>query len=485
MSCVGRKAYFLAVILTGGLLGGCSTTPVDQASDPGSAACLARFVATDRLVARAGLRDEGEGRVPGFPYLRSNRLLASFGEELEDPARFAVWIAALGELDAAARSLELRNLAATSGVSSSVDEAQLGRCRSALIERDLRDPLRREALREAAVVADDYHLMARIAGLYPLATPFIGRGVRRWQEEARTIFATPLAQLPVRGTLQRWSAGAAAALPAQEIRALVERSRDTLGIPDPTAADAQRLLAAFAPIWEIDVVDENDRIGKVRRWPQLAVDPDEPQEYRLLTQTRHGDQVLLQLVYVIWLPARPGSDIYAGALDGLIWRVTLDVNGEPLLYDSIHNCGCYHLFFSRPGLRLRSDLPTRNFEPPLLAQSAPDQQQVIRISHGRHYIERVYQDQGERPVRGLKAVPYQQLRALPGEQGGGSLFGRYGLVPGSERGERFLLWPAGIRSAGAMRQWGRHPVAFLGRRHFDDPWLIDELFTRENHDAQR
>jgi len=77
--------------------------------------------------------------VPGFPYLRSNRLLASFAEELEDPARFAVWIAALGELDAAARSLELRNLAATSGVSSSVDEAQLDRCRSALIERDQRE----------------------------------------------------------------------------------------------------------------------------------------------------------------------------------------------------------------------------------------------------------------------------------------------------------------------------------------------------------
>jgi len=50
-------------------------------------------------------------------------------------------------------------------------------------------------------------------------------------------------------------------------------------------------------------------------------------------------------------------------------------------------------------------------------------------------------------------------------------------VHGSERGERFILWPMGIRSPGAMRQWGRHAVAFVGRRHFDDPFLISSLFS--------
>jgi len=29
-----------------------------------------------------------------------------------------------------------------------------------------------------------------------------------------------------------------------------------------------------------------------------------------------------------------------------------------------------------------------------------------------------------------------------------------------------------------MRQWGRQPTAFVGRRHFDDPHLIDTLFRR-------
>jgi hypothetical protein len=73
---------------------------------------------------------------------------------------------------------------------------------------------------------------------------------------------------------------------------------------------------------------------------------------------------------------------------------------------------------------------------------------------------------------------YVSLLALPGADGHHSFFGNHGLVAGSERPERFILWPMGIRSPGAMRQWGRHAVAFVGRRHFDDPDLIPSLFER-------
>ena len=43
--------------------------------------------------------------------------------------------------------------------------------------------------------------------------------------------------------------------------------------------------------------------------------------------------------------------------------------------------------------------------------------------------------------------------------------------------ERFILWPTGVLSSGAMRQWGRHSVAFAGRRHFDDPFFMDRMFV--------
>jgi len=55
--------------------------------------------------------------------------------------------------------------------------------------------------------------------------------------------------------------------------------------------------------------------------------------------------------------------------------------------------------------------------------------------------------------------------------------GSFGLVAGSERPERFLFWPMGIASAGAMRQWGRHATAFVGRRHFDDADLLEKRFA--------
>ena len=57
-----------------------------------------------------------------------------------------------------------------------------------------------------------------------------------------------------------------------------------------------------------------------------------------------------------------------------------------------------------------------------------------------------------------------------------SLFRGDGIVAGSERGERWLFWPMGIREPGAMRQWGRHATAFVGRRHFDDPGLLARYF---------
>jgi hypothetical protein len=52
-----------------------------------------------------------------------------------------------------------------------------------------------------------------------------------------------------------------------------------------------------------------------------------------------------------------------------------------------------------------------------------------------------------------------------------------GVVPGSERGERWLFWPMGVPEPGAMRQWGRHATAFVGRRHFDDPAFLERYFS--------
>jgi hypothetical protein len=76
-------------------------------------------------------------------------------------------------------------------------------------------------------------------------------------------------------------------------------------------------------------------------------------------------------------------------------------------------------------------------------------------------------------------VDYGQLRSLPRHQDGrASMFDQDGLGIGTERLERFILWPTGVLSPGAMRQWGRHAVAFVGIRHFDDPFFMEKFFIK-------
>jgi hypothetical protein len=358
---------------------------------------------------------------------------------------------------------------------------ELDRCRARLLATDLAQAERRAALRDAARVPDDYVTWWRVAGLYPLTAPIVSANIAVWHAENRDTFATPLTALPVAGDLVRWAPPPGTALDAAQVREILQRSRDPLGIPLPAPADLDRLFDTYAPAWEVDVTDADDRIGMLRWDNGPVVDTARPTLYRKVSHTRFGDQVLLQLNYIVWFPARSGNDLYAGRLDGISWRVTLGPDGEPWLYDAMHNCGCYHEFFPSRHLRLRGDLPTGYFEPPLLPQPAPEHQPlVLRIAHHIHFIQRLYHDasppESQPSAQPMAWEEYDTLRSLPTDGGYHSLFGEHGLIPGTERRERFILWPMGIRSPGAMRQWGHHATAFVGRRHFDDPYLIESLF---------
>ena len=56
------------------------------------------------------------------------------------------------------------------------------------------------------------------------------------------------------------------------------------------------------------------------------------------------------------------------------------------------------------------------------------------------------------------------------------------LIPVPRGGFRYerpnldLFRPMGVPEPGAMRQWGRHATAFVGRRHFDDADLFEKYF---------
>ncbi|MBK8116384.1 MAG: hypothetical protein IPK44_18760 [Candidatus Accumulibacter sp.] len=53
-----------------------------------------------------------------------------------------------------------------------------------------------------------------------------------------------------------------------------------------------------------------------------------------------------------------------------------------------------------------------------------------------------------------------------------------GLVAGSERLERFSSGQWGYAARADARNGGRQATAFVGRRHFDDPALLDRYFER-------
>lgn len=151
------------------LPGGCATLERPARLPPAEAACFELFEEVDTQIGRAGLRDEGVSPEAGFPYVRSNRLLAALAEKADEGAGLDSWLQHLGDLDARARGLELQRYdKAIGGLTTAALTERLARCREDLLAKDRQDPARLARLREASEVADDYVLWWRVAGLYPL-----------------------------------------------------------------------------------------------------------------------------------------------------------------------------------------------------------------------------------------------------------------------------------------------------------------------------
>lgn len=457
-------------------LTGCAALPPEI---PAAAECRANYLGLDGQVAAAGVRNGGSYAIPGFPYMRANRFLASFRDEADGP-QFDAWVGHLRALDLAARESELRNL----GWEHPAEELRhLDRCGRDWAARDLADPRRRAALREAAAVPDDYELLYRLLGFYPVAVPLLNLGIDGYHDEVRTDYARPLAELGSPGPLVLWRPAAARPRAADAAQLVAAARRDALGIPQLGAEQWRTLAHAHAPTWQVETGGAFDRIGA----PALAdgapaFDASRPVTYFLPAYTRYAGRVLPQLVYVAWFSERPKDgwiDSYAGALDGVVWRVTLDVDGTPLLYDTIHPCGCFHYYYTAKPLERR---PQGGFwdEPQLFPQGrAPDEPFAIRVQSRTHFVRRLVplDEAASDEMRAYAIADYDELLSLPDGRGGRrSLFCEDGLVCGTGRLERFWLWPTGVKSPGGMRQWGRHATSFVGRSHFDDAHLLDWLF---------
>ena len=473
--------------------------------------CTAFLQKFDRIVSHTATGDAQAILVAGFPYLRTNRFLVSFREQELGQPGLRQWLEMMHQLDLQAREIEWSHLdaewqafvAAAKPVvmgNSSTMEA-VSQCGHYLLTKDLADPDRLKALGDVVQVADDYQDWERIMGLYSLTRYAALAGIEKLAEVTHERYRSRLDELLPTATRKLFTPQATNFLDTDQLRRLMQNvTRNPLQIPLPSKEQATLLLQHYAPVWVPGQATENDRMGKpgwLAEQPWPYVDTHQPVTYTLLSHTRFHGEILLQLVYTIWFPERTAEsaiDSLAGHLDGVTWRVTLNPQGQPLIYDSMHNCGCYHLFFPAIGSGLAP--VAANTDPVIVEERALVPQQVaalqpgerihLYITAGAHDLVRVLaRKQVQRPEQRSEQLSasyvledYTELRSLPTESGvRRSLFDLDGLVPGTERLESLYLWPMGVLRPGAMRQWGHHATAFVGRRHFDQPDLMERYFV--------
>ena len=458
--------------------------------------CIKLMDITEQGISKAGVIDRQDFRIPKYPYLRINRFLSSYRNEVQNH-KFSSWVGLLQQLGIIGWEIELKNLPRQDKIKLDKLAAdlfpkipsvlsKLAYC-SDILRDELSLEANRHALKLSAIVPSVYNTWQQILGLYPLTAIAFRIGISRWHQETLAIFNSPLASLPVEGKLVVYAPDNNLTKHSLEsVSDILQKSaKNPLHIPLPTESQQQVLFARFAPSFEIDVVSENDKMG-APYWGehgQVLIDTQKPTIYQQISHTRINDKTLLQLNYMFWFPSRPKSwsmDLLGGHLDGIIWRVTLNTDGNPLIFDTIHSCGCYHLFFTSQYIQVAksSSLYTEPFFSPQKMTVSKDQEFVIRISSNNHAIQKIY----IAPASSKQKQLYQfdsadNLRSITLANGQNrSLYNQAGFITGTERGERYLFWPMGIPNPGAMRQWGHHATAFVGRRHFDDARLFEENF---------
>ena len=488
-----RNTLLLSILLS--LLSACSAVKPPQqvhleAADTGLRDCAHWFNRLDDAVERSGVGDFGARRVEGFPYLRVDRFSVAFRAAVPEDARVGeALVERMRGLDSIGRGFEIANLPQAEVAVLDADRAELSRrlqrCAERLASADFAGEPVPQALLQRLRVDDDYSNTARAIGLYELTRLPFHAGVRAWQDRARETIERTREGEPPQQPLSRYRPPAISTYTREQVTTLLAEAADhPLGILEPSREQFDRLFATYAPVLEIETGDDYDRFGRPV-WGEDGlpwIDTDIPTLYRRLEHTRVGGRTLVQLVYVAWFPERPREqsfDLLAGRLDGLVWRVTLAADGAPVLFDSIHPCGCYHQFIPTPRAQ---PIPAPEgagewaFVPADLPDVRPDQRVVVGLQTRTRYLRDV-RTSTDRSGQSYQFADYDELRSLPLPEGGRrSLFGADGLVPGTERGERYFFWPMGISSAGAMRQAGSQATAFVGRRHFDDPDLIEKRF---------
>lgn len=472
-----KLAFIVSLMVT---LSGCSTLtttrlenglPEKVQQEP----CLAALVSLDNL----GLESAGTlvgNRIFGLPWLRHNRLITYDINLQKDTPLSPNLSKHLSRMSLLAKQGLMHELATASDIQKRqwqkrfqiIDstESFIAKCSERLIALQLQSPSKTLSTLTAIPSDNDYSTLARVAGLYPIATIPFRLGVVKEQEQ----LAKDWGQINDKDWFAyQTNISSSANLPAK----------------------SSELLSRHAPLWIIESQSAANLPG-APYWEgeALKVDTQKPTVYSFISEARRGEQSVTQLNYVIWFTERPRLkrlDWVAGQHDAVVFRVNLNTKDEVIAYDSIHLCGCWYRFFVSESWPLKRSNSYWNEPVSIQTVSLPSKtspQMAVYLQADTHqiqYIQPLEKLLKEQPkftkttFRNYQLQPYSQLLGLPSESGVRPVFNKKGYISNSVRPERWLFWPMGVKNPGALRRFGDHAMSFIGRRYFDDPNLLSHF----------
>jgi hypothetical protein len=464
------------------LLAGCAAQERPAAEDPFTGwnkdfrTCRAEYAEIDAKVAAAGVGEAGYYRVPGYPYLRTDRTLASFAHEVKSLEEVAGWVRRMREADQEAREFEYINL----GMSKQDAANQRYRfinCGRVLAGIEFIDePKAFARLLELAQPEDEYSAARRLLGFHALTAPLMRARIDARAQALAAAYTVPVEALPTPAPLTLWKPQPEADLTLIPIQSKYSLP-DELGYPGMTESQWRALAEHHAPLLWIETASDSDRLAAPQLTPAGATaNPELPRANFYVTFARFGGKPLVQMQYLFWFK---GADDSA-PIDGFIWRVTFDADYQPLIYESVHTSGRDHRWYPVQPLKPRARNGDARGIPVIAPQAAPPLLPTVRIRAGTHEIVRVL-DAGTvtaADTRTYEIRRYEDLFTLPAPGGGTrSLFGPDGLVRGPHADDPIGGFSSGIPKPGALRQLGHHPIAHVGRAHFDEPYLLESVFV--------
>lgn len=436
--------------------------------------CRAEYAEVDARIDAAGVRDAGTYRVPGYPYLRTDRTLASFAHEVKSFDEIGGWVRRMRETDQEAREFEYRNLGMTLQ-ETAIQRDRFLNCGRTLAGFEFVDePAAFAKLLNLVAPQDEYSTARRAMGFYALTAPAVRARIEARQQALDQAYAQGLDQMPAAAPLKLWKAKPEADLHLVEID-FTRVLPDELGFPGFTDSTFRALAEHHSPQLWIETASDADQPAQPTLTAQgPSADPDQPRAYFQVTYGRFGGKPLMQLTYLFWFKgANAGMP-----LDGFIWRVNLDETLQPVAYESMHTSGRDHRWYPVQPLARRERNGDAKGIPVVAPRPAPARRATLRLRAGTHEVLGVVDaSAASAEAQTFEILRYEDLLLLPAPGGGTrSLFGPDGLVPGPHDDDPVSGFSSGIREPGALRQLGRHAITPVGRAHFDDPFLLESVF---------